>query len=53
MKADLIIINPDSAAMLPIHDPIANIVTAMHESNVESVMCNGGVGNERQSYPYS
>ena len=41
MKADLIIINPDSAAMLPIHDPIANIVTAMHESNVESVMCNG------------
>ena len=23
------------------HDPIANIVTAMHESNVESVMCNG------------
>ena len=41
MKADLIIINPDSAQMLPIHDPVANIVTAMHESNIESVMCNG------------
>ena len=41
MKADLIIINPDSAQMLPLHDPVANIVTAMHESNIESVMCNG------------
>ena len=27
--------------MLPLHDPVANIVTAMHESNIESVMCNG------------
>lgn len=41
MKADLIIINPDTASMLPLHDPIANMVTAMHASNVESVMCNG------------
>lgn len=41
MKADLIIINPDTASMLPLHDPIANIVTAMHASNVESVMCDG------------
>lgn len=41
MKADLIIINPDTAQMLPLHDPVANIVTAMHESNIESVMCNG------------
>ncbi|MFO7849275.1 MAG: amidohydrolase [Spirochaetia bacterium] len=40
-KADLIIINPDSAAMLPLNDPIANLVTSMHSSNVESVMCNG------------
>lgn len=41
MKADLIIINPDTASMLPLHDPIANLVTSMHSSNVESVMCNG------------
>ncbi|MFP4619114.1 MAG: amidohydrolase [Spirochaetaceae bacterium] len=40
-KADLIIINPDSAAMLPLNDPVANLVTSMHSSNVESVMCNG------------
>jgi 5-methylthioadenosine/S-adenosylhomocysteine deaminase len=40
-KADLIIINPNSASMLPLHDPIANLVTAMHSSNVESTMCDG------------
>ncbi|MBC3797808.1 amidohydrolase [Acetobacterium tundrae] len=40
-KADLIIINPDSASMLPLHDPIANLVTSMHSSNVESTLCNG------------
>ena len=27
--------------MLPLHDPIANLVTAMHSSNVESTMCDG------------
>ncbi|MFQ9511088.1 MAG: amidohydrolase [Lachnospiraceae bacterium] len=40
-KADLIIINPDSAGMLPMHDSIANLVTSMHSSNVESTMCDG------------
>lgn len=40
-KADLVIINPKTAQMLPVHDPIANMVTSMHASNVESVMCNG------------
>jgi 5-methylthioadenosine/S-adenosylhomocysteine deaminase len=40
-KADLIVINPNSASMLPLHDPIANLVTAMHSSNVESTMCDG------------
>lgn len=40
-KADLIIINPDSVTMQPMHDPIANLVTSMHSSNVESTMCNG------------
>ncbi len=40
-KADLVVIDPDSAAMLPMHDPIANMVTSMHAHNVESVMADG------------
>ena len=40
-KADLIVVNPDSAGMLPLHDPIANLVTSMHSTNVESTMCDG------------
>lgn len=40
-KADMTIIDPDSAAMLPVHDPIANLVTSMHAHNVESVMADG------------
>lgn len=40
-KADLIMINPNSASMLPLHDPIANLVTSMHSSNVESTLCDG------------
>jgi 5-methylthioadenosine/S-adenosylhomocysteine deaminase len=40
-KADLIIINPNTATMLPMHDPIANMVTSMRAENVESVMVDG------------
>lgn len=40
-KADLIVINPHTSTMLPLHDPIANMVTAMRDHNVESVMCEG------------
>ncbi len=40
-KADLAVINPNSPAMLPMHDPIANLVTAMHAHNIESVMVDG------------
>jgi 5-methylthioadenosine/S-adenosylhomocysteine deaminase len=41
-KADLIIINPNcNADMLPVHDPIANLVTSMHSTNIECTMCNG------------
>lgn len=40
-KADVIIINPNSSGMLPMHDSIANIVTSMHSSNVESTICDG------------
>ena len=27
--------------MQPMHDPIANLVTSMHSTNVESTVCNG------------
>jgi 5-methylthioadenosine/S-adenosylhomocysteine deaminase len=40
-KADLVVINPDTATMLPMHDPVANMVNAMRDHNVESVMCDG------------
>jgi 5-methylthioadenosine/S-adenosylhomocysteine deaminase len=40
-KADLIVIDPDTATMLPMHDPIANMVTSMRTENIESVMVDG------------
>jgi 5-methylthioadenosine/S-adenosylhomocysteine deaminase len=40
-KADLVVIDPDTATMLPLHDPVANMVTAMRTENVESVMVDG------------
>lgn len=40
-KADLVVINPNTATMLPVHDPIANLVTSMRSENVESVMVDG------------
>ncbi len=40
-KADLVIIDPNTVTMLPMHDPIANMVTSMRSHNVESVMVDG------------
>lgn len=40
-KADLIIINPNTVDMLPLHDTVANLVTSMHSHNVESMICDG------------
>ena len=40
-KADLVIIDPNSANMLPMHDPIANLVYAMEARNVDSVFVDG------------
>lgn len=40
-KADLIILNPNTVDMLPMHDKIANLVSSMHGSNVESMICDG------------
>src|SRR5207245_8088458 len=48
-QADLVVINPNTATMLPLHDPIANLVNALREHNVESVMVGGNwVMRERQ-----
>jgi 5-methylthioadenosine/S-adenosylhomocysteine deaminase len=40
-KADLVVINPNTATMLPLHDPVANMVTSLRTENVESVMVDG------------
>lgn len=40
-KADLIVINPNTATMLPMHDGVASMVYALRQHNVESVMVNG------------
>jgi len=40
-KADLIVINPNTVTMLPMHDGVANMVYALRQHNVESVMANG------------
>jgi 5-methylthioadenosine/S-adenosylhomocysteine deaminase len=40
-KADLVVVNPNTATMLPMHDPIANMVTSMRTENIESVMADG------------
>lgn len=40
-KADLVIINPNTANMLPLHDTVANLVSSMNTVNIESTMCDG------------
>ena len=40
-KADLVVINPSTPGMLPLHDPAANMVTSMRAENIESVMVDG------------
>lgn len=40
-KADLIVINPSSWSMVPIHDCISSLVYCLRSENIDSVMCNG------------
>ncbi|KAG8365842.1 hypothetical protein BUALT_Bualt17G0013900 [Buddleja alternifolia] len=40
-KADMIVVNPSSWSMMPIHDCISSIVYCMRTENIKSVMCNG------------
>ena len=41
LKADLIIIDPRGPSMMPVHDKIAALVTAMHSNNITCTMCDG------------
>lgn len=40
-KADLVVINPSSWTMIPLHDCISSLVYSMRTENIISVMCNG------------
>ncbi|MFP3953459.1 MAG: amidohydrolase [Candidatus Acetothermia bacterium] len=39
--ADILILNPETPNMLPLHDPISNLVYAVNSTNVESVLVRG------------
>ncbi|KAG6508893.1 hypothetical protein ZIOFF_034275 [Zingiber officinale] len=39
--ADLIVVNPFSWTMVPLHDCISSLVYCMRTENIDSVMCNG------------
>ncbi|XP_022887676.1 uncharacterized protein LOC111403407 [Olea europaea var. sylvestris] len=40
-KADIIVVNPSSWSMMPVHDCISSLVYSMRTENITSVMCNG------------
>nr|GMD97996.1 5-methylthioadenosine/S-adenosylhomocysteine deaminase-like isoform X1 [Ipomoea batatas] len=40
-KADMIVVNPSSWSMMPIHDCISSLVYSMRTENIVSVICNG------------
>lgn len=40
-KADMIVVNPLSWSMVPLHDCISSLVYSMRTENIVSVMCNG------------
>ncbi|KAL6186293.1 hypothetical protein ACLB2K_042414 [Fragaria x ananassa] len=40
-KADLVVINPSTWTMIPLHDCISSLVYSMRTENIVSVMCNG------------
>ncbi|GER37018.1 5-methylthioadenosine/S-adenosylhomocysteinedeaminase [Striga asiatica] len=40
-KADMIVVDPSSWSMMPVHDCISNLVYCMRTENITSVMCNG------------
>ncbi|CAA0826962.1 Unknown protein [Striga hermonthica] len=40
-KADMIVVDPSSWSMMPVHDCISNLVYSIRTENITSVMCNG------------
>ncbi|XP_026377293.1 uncharacterized protein LOC113271613 isoform X2 [Papaver somniferum] len=40
-KADMVIVDPFSWSMLPVHDCISSLVYSFRTENIEAVMCNG------------
>ncbi|KAL6193406.1 hypothetical protein ACLB2K_034490 [Fragaria x ananassa] len=40
-KADLVVVNPSTWTMIPLHDCISSLVYSMRTENIVSVMCNG------------
>ncbi len=40
-KADLVIVDPMTPAMVPVHDPIANLVYSLKTENIHSTLCDG------------
>ncbi|KAI3843956.1 hypothetical protein MKW92_010085 [Papaver armeniacum] len=40
-KADMVIVDPFSWSMLPVHDCISSLVYSLRTENIEAVMCNG------------
>ncbi|CAI8601620.1 unnamed protein product [Vicia faba] len=40
-KADIVVVNPSTWSMVPVHDCISSMVYCMRTENVVSVMCNG------------
>eukprot|EP00257_Ricinus_communis_P014575 XP_015572278.1 uncharacterized protein LOC8286752 isoform X2 [Ricinus communis] len=41
IEADLIVINPSTWSMVPVHDCISGLVYCMRTENIVSIMCNG------------
>lgn len=39
--ADLVVVDPRTANMIPVHDPVSALVTSLKSENVRSVMCAG------------
>ena len=40
-KADLVMIDPKTVNMTPVHDAVSALVTSMKTENIHSVMCDG------------
>ncbi|XP_057486379.1 uncharacterized protein LOC130772511 isoform X1 [Actinidia eriantha] len=40
-KADIVVVNPLSWPMIPVHDSISSLIYSMRSENIVSVMCNG------------